>query len=113
MHLRVPALLAIALIASGCAAVTRTGVVSQPTPVPWIATKPASMLLPTPTPAPIRPGTQTCQASDIKALLVGTNAATGGQLTATIALAIEAECPAFWRVFRASSCSTPTAGRFR
>jgi hypothetical protein len=42
------------------------------------------MLLPTPTPAPIRPGTQTCQASDIKALLVGTNAATGGQLTATI-----------------------------
>ena len=84
MHLRVPGLLAIALIASGCAAVTRTAVVSQPTPVPWIATKPASMLLPTPTPAPIPPGTQACQVTGIKAVLAGTNAATGGQLTATI-----------------------------
>lgn len=84
MYLRVPSLLAIALIASGCGAVTRTGTVPQPTAVPWIATKPASMLLPTPSPKPIPPGTQACQASDIKALLAGTNAATGGQLTATI-----------------------------
>jgi hypothetical protein len=84
MQLRVPGLLAIAVIASGCGAVTRTGVLSQPTPVPWIATKPVSMLLPTPTPTPIPPGTQACQAGDLDAVFTGSNAATGGQLTGSI-----------------------------
>jgi hypothetical protein len=84
MDLRVPGLLAIALIASGCAAVTRTGVAPQPTPVPWVATKPVSMLLPTPSPTPIPPGTQGCAAGDLKAAFTGSGAATGGQLTGSI-----------------------------
>ncbi len=80
MQLRAPGLLAIALIASGCGAVTRTGVVSQPGPVPWIATKPVSLLLPTPIP----PGTPACQASDLEAVFTGSGAATGGQLVGSI-----------------------------
>lgn len=84
MHLRVSGLLAIALFASGCGAVPRNGVVSQPSPVPWIATKPVSMLLPTPSPTPIPPGTQACQAGDLEAVFTGSNAATGGQLTGSI-----------------------------
>jgi Protein of unknown function (DUF4232) len=84
MYLRVSGLLAIALIASGCAPVTRTGVASQPTPVPWIATKPVSMLLPTPSPTPIPPGTQGCAAGDLKGVFTGSGAATGGQLTGSI-----------------------------
>jgi hypothetical protein len=84
MHLRVPGVLAIAFIASGCGAVARTGVASQPTPVPWIATKPVSMLLPTPSPAPIPPGTLACQTGDLEAVFTGSGAATGGQLVGSI-----------------------------
>jgi Protein of unknown function (DUF4232) len=84
MHLRVPGLLAIVLFASGCGAVMRTGVVSQPTPIPWIATKPVSMLLPTPSPTPIPSGTQACQAGDLEAVFTGSGAATGGQLVGSI-----------------------------
>jgi hypothetical protein len=84
MHLRVPGLLAIAFIASGCGAVTRAGVVSQPTPVPWIATKPVSMLLPTPSSTPIPPGTLACRAGDLEAVFTGSGAATGGQLVGSI-----------------------------
>jgi hypothetical protein len=84
MYLRVPVLLAIALIASSCGAVTNTGVASQPTPVPWIGTKPVSMLMPTPSPTPIPPGTQGCRADQLKAVFSGSGAATGGQLTGSI-----------------------------
>jgi uncharacterized protein DUF4232 len=84
MHLRVTGLLAIALIASGCASVTKTGVASSPTPVPWIATKPVSMFLPTPSPTLIPPGTQPCVADQVKAVFTGSGAATGGQLTGGI-----------------------------
>ena len=80
----VPGLLAIALVASGCSAITRTGAASQPTPVPWIATKPVSMLLPTPSPTPIPAGTQGCRAEQLKAVFTGSGAATGGQLTGSI-----------------------------
>jgi hypothetical protein len=84
MHLRVPVLLAIALMASSCGAVMKTGVASQPTPVPWIASKPVSMLLPTPSPTPIPPGTQGCRADQLNAVFTGSGAATGGQLTGSI-----------------------------
>jgi hypothetical protein len=84
MQLRVPVLLAIALIASSCGAAMKTGVASQPTPVPWIGTKPVSMMLPTPSPTPIPPGTQGCKADQLRAIFTGSGAATGGQLTGSI-----------------------------
>jgi hypothetical protein len=84
MDLRVISMLAIAFMASGCGAVTRSAGAPHTTAIPWIASKPVSMLLPTPSPTPIPLGTKSCQANELRAVFTGSGAATGGQLTGSI-----------------------------
>src|SRR2546426_1223085 len=87
MPIRVVPLIALAVLLCACAATSSLrdkSAAAQPTPIPWISAMPASMLLRTPTPTPIPPGTRACRAADLNLVFGGIGALTGGQLSAGI-----------------------------
>ena len=90
MRIRVFALVVMAVLTSGCAALPRQaagsspGAVPQATPIPWTSATPATLMLPTPTPTLIPANTHLCHASDLVAVFGGIGALTGGQLAASV-----------------------------
>ncbi len=62
--------------------------------IPWIDVTPAPPRLPTPSPIPVVPaGTPNCRAQDLRAVFLGGNALTGGQLIASFAFGNRSAAP--------------------